>query len=133
MSDTRKKALAYLEKKLGYKTGDPVSASRFFPPEKSWTGREAWWFNLPIKKIRANGDKCYYLLGATNEKKVSFAILKVPNKFLLGKLKQLETRYNNMVILHLAAYRKNWLVDERGKGRVAFSRFEMKGTRRETK
>ena len=126
MTDTRRKGIAYLQRKLQYEPTDLVSTSRFFPSENSWTGKETWWFNLPIKKIRANTNGHYYLLGAQNEKKSSFIIVKVPNKFLIDHMKKFETRYNNMVILHLAAYHRNWLVDERGKGRVDFARFELK-------
>ena len=126
MSDTRRKSLAHLGKVVGDVPLNLVSSSKFFEPEESWTQKETWWFNLPIKKIRANKEKDYYLLGARNKKKSTFVILKVPNKFLIENLKKFETRYDNKVILHLAAYKENWLVDERGKGRVDFSRFELK-------
>ena len=126
MSDTRKKALAHLGKVVVDVSLNLVSASKFFEPEESWTQKETWWFNLPIKKIRANKKKDYYLLGAHNKKKSTFVILKVPNKFLIENLKKFETRYDNKVILHLAAYKENRLVDERGKGRVDFSQFELK-------
>ncbi len=66
------------------------------------------------------------MLAARNKRKSAFVIMKVPNKFLIENLKKFETRYDNKVILHLAAYKENWLVDERGKGRVDFSRFELK-------
>jgi len=124
MSDTRKKGLEYFQKKFGHKPSEFVSVSRLFPPEKSWTGRKTWWFDLPVKRIRANEKKYYYLLGAKTEKKASFVIVKIPNKFLIKNRKRFETGYNGMIRLHLAAYKKNWLVDERGKGRVSFSRFQ---------
>jgi hypothetical protein len=50
----------------------------------------------------------------------------VPNRFLITNLRGLETRYDDKVILHLAAYKDNWLIDERGKDRLNFSRFEIK-------
>lgn len=126
MLDTRKKALAYLRKK-GFRDVSErlVSASKFFKPEESWTGKEAWWFSLPIKKILANKEKDYFLIGDRNKEKTDFVILRVPNMFLIKKLQSFETRYNNMIILHLAAYNENWLVDERGKDKVPFSEFEV--------
>jgi len=126
MADTRKKGMLYLKRKLGNIPKQFVSASRFFPPENSWTGKEAWWFNLPIKKVKSNKKGYYYLLGAKTKKKSSFVILKVPIAFLISNLSKFETRYDDKIMLHLAAYRKNWLVDERGKGRVDFSPFELK-------
>jgi hypothetical protein len=127
MSDTRKRALAYLGKVIGEVSGEMVSASKFFEPEESWRQKEAWWFTLPIKKIKANKENYYYLLGAHKKTKYGFVIVKVPNRFLLGHLKRFDTRYNETVILHLAAYKDNWLVDERlVENDVNFSRFEIK-------
>jgi len=148
MSDTRKKALKYLKKVIE----DPqsyglnicpkqrddlkkvvkdnhsslLSTSKFFEPWESWTKKETWWLDLPIKKIRKNKEKDYYLLGAHDKKKTTFVIVKVPNKFLIEHLKSFETPDNNKIRLHLAAYKANWLVDERGKGKLDFSQFEVK-------
>jgi hypothetical protein len=125
MPDTRIKAIAHLGKVVGKVPLKLVSASKFFESNESWTQKEAWWFNLPIKKLKENKEKDYYLLGARNKQKTGFVILKVPNRFLIENLRGLETRYDNKIILHLAAYKGNWLVDERGKGKVDFSRFEI--------
>ncbi len=57
MSDTRRKALAYLGRVVGDVSGKLISASKFFEPQESWTQKETWWFNLPIKKIRAKAEK----------------------------------------------------------------------------
>ncbi|UCC21631.1 MAG: hypothetical protein JSW23_07385 [Planctomycetota bacterium] len=126
MSDTRRRALSYLARVVGDVPSKLVSGSKFFEPEESWTQKETWWFNLPTKRIKTNKEKHYYLLGRHKKRKSTFVITKVPNKFLIDNLKKLETRYDNKVILHLAAYKENWLVDERGKGRVDFSKFELK-------
>ena len=148
MSDTRRKALQYLKKvvadpqssglnicpnqldDLKKVVEDPHSAllstSKFFEPWESWTKKEAWWFDLPIKKIKANKRGYYYLVGATGDKKSCFIVVKVPNEFLLDNLKDFETADNKMIRLHLAAYPEKWLVDERGKGKVDFSPFEVK-------
>jgi hypothetical protein len=117
MSDTRRKALAYLRDK-GFRDVSEklVSASKFYKPEESWIGNEAWWFDLPIDTIKKNKEKFYYLLGACNKQKTDFVILKVPNKFLIKNLKGFEIQ-NKMKRLHLA------LVDERGEGKVSFAKF----------
>ncbi len=126
MSDTRKKGLKYLEEVLGYQTSEMVAVSRLYPPEKSWTKREAWWFDLSIEKIKKNKNRYYYLLGAKDASESNFVILKVPYKYFLDNLEKFEIRYRGRIRLHLAAYRENWLVDERGKGKVPFSKFEYK-------
>ncbi len=128
MSDTRRKALAHLGRVVGDVPSNLVSASKFFEPEESWTKKRAWWFDLPIKKVREKRAKNYYLLGAKDARKSRFVTLKVPKSVLSLHLKKknFDTRYNKKVILHLAAYKENWLIDERGKGRVDFSPFELK-------
>lgn len=125
MADTRKRALDHLSKIIGDVSGKLVSTSKFFEPEESWTQKETWWFNLPIKKIKGNKKKYYYLVGTRKEGGKGFVIVKVPNRFLIAHLRGLETRYDNKAILHLAAYKENWLIDERVKGKINFSKFEI--------
>lgn len=122
MSDTRRRAIIYLKKRLGC-TPSLITTSKFFRAEESWTGKQCWWFQLPIKKVKANKNGNYYLVGES--KKSSFVVLKVPNKFLVDNLKKFETRYWERIILHLSAENSDRLTDKRGKGRVDFSRFEL--------
>ena len=124
MFNIRKKGIAYLHKALGREPSGAVAVSKYFKAEESWTGKPTWWFNLPIKNIKGDKRGYYYLLG--KEKNSGFVILKVPTKFLRDNLKKFETRYQEQIRLHLTAEGKNWLVDERGKSRVGFSRFEVK-------
>ena len=113
MSDTRRKALKYLKKVVEDPHSALLSTSKFFEPWKSWTKKEAWWFDLPIKKIQTNKEKDYYLLGARDKKKTAFVIVKVPNKFLIKHLENFETPDNNKIRLHLAVYKgTGWLMKE---------------------
>ncbi len=122
MPDTRRRGIRYLHKRLGY-IPSLISTSKFFRAEESWTRNVTWWFNLPIKKVRKKKKDYYYLVGI--KRKSGFATLKVPNKFLIENLKKFETRYENKIILHIKAEGKNQFVDERGKGRVDFSKFKL--------
>jgi hypothetical protein len=125
MSDTRRKALAYLREK-GFKdvSEELLSASKLYKPEESWTGKETWWFDLHISKIESNADKDYCLVCESKTDK--FVVLKVPNRFLLDNLDRFDTKSGDMIRLHLAAYPENWLVDERVENGVDFSKFEIK-------
>lgn len=122
MSYPRRRAIIYLKKRLGY-TPLLITTSKFFRAEESWTHSEAWWFNLPIKKVKVNKTGDYYLVGESKEG--SFVVLKVPNKFLVDNIEKFETRYWNRIMLHLSAENSDRLTDRRGKGRVDFSRFEL--------
>ena len=124
MSDTRKRALAYLQKVVGDVPINLVSASKFFKSEESWTQKEAWWFDLPINKIELNANDNYYLVCESGNDK--FVVLRVPNKFLLDNRDRFDTKSGNIIRLHLAAYSENWLVDERVENGVDFSQFEIK-------
>ncbi len=124
MSDTRKRALAYIRKTVGDVPVKFVSASKLFKSEESYTKKEAWWFDLPINKIESNVDNDYYL--ACESGKDNFVVLKVSNRFLLDNRDRFDTKSNDMIRLHLAAYPENWLVDERVKNGVDFSQFKIK-------
>lgn len=123
MSNIRKIGVAYLHKALGREPSGAVAVSKYFRAEESWTGKATWWFDLPIKKVKNNRRGIYYLLG--KKRKSGFVVLKAPNMFLIDNLKKFETRYRGNIRLHLVAEDKNRLVDERGQGRVDFSRFEL--------
>lgn len=125
MSNTRKRGIAHLRKILGCNPSEPIAVSKYFKAEESWTGGSAWWFDLPIKKVKGSKRGIYYLLG--KGKNSGFVTLKVPMKFLRDNLKKFETRYQGRIRLHLAAEGADRFVDERGKGRVDFSRFEVSG------
>jgi len=123
MSNIRTRGGAYLHKALGREPSGAVAVSKYFRAEESWTGKATWWFDLPIKKVKNNRRGIYYLLG--KKRKSGFVVLKAPNMFLIDNLKKFETRYRGNIRLHLAVEGKNRLVDERGQGRVDFSRFEL--------
>ena len=55
-----------------------------------------------------------------------FAVLRIPNRFLLDNRDRFDTKSANVIRLHLAAYPENWLVDERVDNGVDFSQFELK-------
>ena len=58
MSTIREKGKAYLKKKLGQDFLEPIAVSKFYKSEESWTKKPAWWFDLPIKKIKSNKKRC---------------------------------------------------------------------------
>jgi hypothetical protein len=120
MSDIRSQGLKYLFDKLGYN----VAVSKLYLPEESWTRNYAWWFDLSFEKIKKSQNEDYYLVCEKEEN--SFIVLKIPNKFFVENYDKFETKYEGKIRLHLAAHKDNWLVDERGKGKIDFSKFEMK-------
>ncbi len=113
-----------MKKVLGHMPSDPVVVSKFFEAKESWTREPAWWFDLPIRKVKNNRQGVYYLLGKA--RKSGFVVLKVPNEFLMRNLRKFDTRYRDNIRLHIAAEGANRFVDERVKSGMDFSRFELK-------
>ena len=79
---------------------------------------------MPIEKIESAPEADYYLVCEHGRDK--FVVLVVPNQFLLDNVERFDTKYSNVTRLNLAAYKENWLVDERVKNGVDFSPFEVK-------
>ena len=124
MSDMRKKGIEYLKKVYGYEPLELIAVSKFYEAEESWTKKQTWWFDLPIKKIESKVDEDYYLMCEYRNDK--FVVLRIPNRFLLDNRDRFDTKSANVIRFHLAAYPENWLVDERVDDGVDFSQFELK-------
>ena len=117
MSDIRKRGIAYLSKQVdGFVL---VAVSKKYSAEESWTGKEAWWFDIPIDKVKAQPDELYYLL--CEKENGEFHILRVPNKFLIDNMDQFETRYDNKIRVHMDAEETARFLDQRGTGKVDLS------------
>ena len=121
MSNIRPRGIAYLNKVFDYDRSDFIKVSKFYSEEESRTKDSVWWFDIPIKRIKNNPDKNYFLLG--EKLNGEFAILKVPNKFFIENLENFDTKYNDNIRLHLGAENNRLYIDERGSGRVDFSKF----------
>lgn len=113
-----------MKKVLGHLPSDPVAVSKFFKTKESWTRKPAWWFDLPIRKVRNSRQGVYYLVGKA--RKSGFVVFRVPNKFFISNLRKFETRYRNKIRLHITAEGENPFIDERGNGRVDFGPFKQK-------
>lgn len=56
-----------------------VVTSKFYPPEQSWTGDDAWWFQVPARAIR-DGEAIHMVREAAPND-AAFRYLKVPAEF----------------------------------------------------
>jgi hypothetical protein len=124
MSSTRERGLRYLERLIGKRPPICVAVSKLYEPDESWTGKQAWWFDLPIQRVAQLASEDYYLVGEWGRD--GFVVLRVPNQFLLENQETFDTKYGGHIRLHLAAYDENWLVDERVSNGLDFSKFELK-------
>jgi hypothetical protein len=115
-------AVRWLVSKFGERS-NAVCASKLYVPEKSWTGRSAWWFEIPQRAIEApKSDEidlvCEVAAGA-NE----FYYLTVPVDFFKKELSKLCVRKNGKLSLFLSAEPNEMFVEQRGKGKIDFAPF----------
>ena len=121
MSEIRKHGIDYLSKKID--NPELVVVSKKYTAEQSWTGRAAWWFDIPTEAVENNIEQTYYLLCEKDNRE--FHILQIPNQFFIDNMEKLEVRYNDKIRLHLEAEKKNYFIDQRGQGKVDFSAYLM--------
>ncbi len=118
----RSDALRWLASRYGVR-GGAIYTSKFFGPGESWTGRRAWWLQIPVNRIQGSIDTDIHLVCQIAPNKIAFHYLKVPAAYFREQLPKLIVLDNGKVNLFLSAEPKNMFVDERGNGRVSFSRF----------
>lgn len=119
----RATALRWLAAHHRVRDGDIV-ASKFYPAAQSWTGRDAWWIQLPVHRLEALGDRPVHLVCETEPGAKRFHYLRVPASFLRDNLGGLDRPGDGrMVSLFLSAEPATLFRDERGDGGLELGRF----------
>ena len=119
----RSSALRWLARTHGVRDAD-IFASRYYPAAESWTGRDAWWLQLPVHRIEALGDGAVHLVCQTAPAATTFHYLRVPTAWLRHNLDGLDRPGDGrMVSLFLSAEPAVRFRDERGPSRLAFAEF----------
>jgi len=116
----RTEAVRWFVSKFGIKS-NAVYASKFYIPEKSWTGQSAWWFEIPLRLIEATESAEVHLICQVAPDAKDFHCLKIPVEFLRIELPNLCVRKNGKVSLFLSAERHEMFVEKRGNGKVSFA------------
>jgi hypothetical protein len=120
----RATALRWLALHHRVRDGD-IFASRYYPAAESWTGRDAWWLQIPVHRIEAPGERVFHLLCETAPGTHAFHYLRVPASFLRGHLREGLDRPGDgrVVSLFLAAEPDARFRDERGAAHVELAPF----------
>jgi hypothetical protein len=115
-------AVRWFVSKFGIKS-NAIYASKFYIPEKSWTRKSAWWFEIPKQTIETTPKPTeIHLLCQVAPDANDFHCLKAPINFLETELPNLCVRKNGKVSLFLSAERHEIFVEQRGRGKVSFAR-----------
>lgn len=115
----------WIEKTHGIK-GGIICVSKFYNPDKSWTKKAAWAFEIDRSKIATTFSQFVHLLCEKNPGEIDFYFLRVPSSYLLENQSKLYIRENkNRFSIFLSAEKENLFQDERGEGKVKFSQFSV--------
>jgi hypothetical protein len=118
-------AIHWLNSKFGA-TGNAVHASKLYTPEKSRTQQLAWWIEIPLQEIETPKSEGIDLLCEMSSGANKFYYLKVPVVFFKKELSKLCVRKDGRLLsLFLSAEPDEMFVEQRGSGRIGFSRFLM--------
>jgi hypothetical protein len=101
-----------------------IFTSRFYPAAESWTGRDAWWVQIPVARIDALGDGVVHGVCEAEPGGRGFHYLRVPAAFLRQHLDALDRPGDGRVVsLFVSADPASRFVDERGPGRLSLAPF----------
>ena len=101
-----------------------IFTSRFYPAAESWTGRDAWWVQIPVARIEALGDGDVHVVCEAAPGARAFHYLRIPAAFLREHLGALDRPGDGRVVsLFVSADPATRFADERGSGRLSFAPF----------
>lgn len=116
-------ALRWLAAHHGVRDAD-IFTSRYYPGAQSWSGRDAWWIQVPVHRLAALGTRPVHFVCQAAPEGAAFHYLRVPADFLRAHLPALDAPGDgSMVSLFLSAEPAHRFRDERGAGRVDFAPF----------
>jgi len=129
---TRSTALRWLASTHGIRDGD-IFTSQYYPAERSWTDRDAWWVQVPRHRVEAPGERAVHLVLQVAPEQARFYYLRVPASYLRERLDALDAPGDGrMVSLFLSADPGRLFRDERGAGQIEFRQFLQSDGHRDT-
>jgi hypothetical protein len=121
----RARALRWLALQHRVRDGDIVT-SRYYPAAESWTGRDAWWLQIPVHRVQSLGASgaVHLVCEAASGGAQDFHYLRVPASFLREHLADFDAPGDGrMISLFLSAEPATLFRDERGAGKVEFRQY----------
>ena len=100
-----------------------IYTSKYYLPEESWPKTHVWWLQIPIKVIDSTQGDYINLICQVAPNKMDFHYLKVPITYLQEHLDKFDIVQKKMIHLYLSADPHKLFVEERGTGKLNFSKF----------
>jgi len=117
----RSDALKWLKENYG-NTAARIYTSKYYTPEESWPKIPVWFFNFSLSAIDAKQYDYVNLVCQVAPGINDYHYLRVPTKFLNEHLKKFH-RIKENISLYLSAHPDTLFIEERGEGRLDFSKF----------
>ena len=104
-------------------TGDPIRVSKLYLRKESWTGRPAWWFELPATLVSKPSGYIHLLCQQVGPKG-GFHHLRIPKGLFSERRPDLAFREDRGVFsLFLSAEPDSMFRELRGSGKIEFAGF----------
>jgi hypothetical protein len=88
MTTTRKDGLANIKSRLGCLPSGPIATSKYYPTEESWVKAPAWWFDVPLDKLKDPKERLHLLCQKIHGG--GFDYLSIPISFIQKNVKALK-------------------------------------------
>lgn len=106
----------------GRRAAGAIYSSKFYLAEESWTGRDAWWLNIPLDSLHREG--CIEILCQESPGSCEFHHVRVPTAFFRENLSGLAIVKDRSISLFLSAETMSFLEDQRGSAKVCLREFQ---------
>lgn len=117
----RSDALKWLVVKHGESSNKTVT-SKYYLAHESWSKTEVWWVELAMKAIDTKENDFVNILCQVAPLENEFHYLKVPVEFLKENFDKFHKSFEK-ISLYLSANSETLFIEERGEGRLDFSKF----------
>ena len=99
-----------------------ILTSKYYGPEESWTGADAWWIQIPVAALDQEPFLHFVVQRAPTS--TEFRYLRVPTAYVRQHAKGLATVRDTHISLFLDAGPQTF-IDRRGAAGVPFAQFEI--------
>jgi hypothetical protein len=103
-------------------TKNKIYTSKYYTPEESWPKTHVWWVQISMNAIDSSLFHDVNIICQIAPNKNVFHYLKVPTKYFHEHLKKFHLTGGN-ISLYLSAASDTLFIEERGEGRLNFSKF----------
>ncbi len=103
-------------------TKNKIYTSKYYMPEESWPKTRVWWVQIPMNAIDRSLYDNVNIICQVAPNKNAFHYLKIPTAYFHEHLKNFH-RTGEKISIYLSANPDTLFIEERGEGRLDFSRF----------